>query len=78
MTDGKDPIERALELAVYAPIGIGLYLKDVAPTLVNMFVARGRAEMREIDEPVIEAASGVPRYTPSSVTDQRWPSRSAR
>jgi hypothetical protein len=28
-----------------APIGVGLYLKDMGPTFVNMFVARGRAEV---------------------------------
>ena len=45
MTEHKDRIEHTLEVLVYAPIGVGLYLKDMGPTFVNMFVARGRAEV---------------------------------
>jgi hypothetical protein len=45
MTDHKDRIEHTLELLVLAPIGVGLYLKDMGPTFMNMFVARGRAEV---------------------------------
>jgi hypothetical protein len=49
MTDNgngeRDRLARALELAIYAPVGLGLYLKDLAPTVLNMFVARGRAEV---------------------------------
>ena len=41
----RDRLARALELAIYAPIGVGLYLKDLTPTVLNMFVARGRAEV---------------------------------
>ena len=45
MSDHKDRIEQTLEVFVYAPIGVGLYLRDMTPTFVNMFVARGRAEI---------------------------------
>ena len=45
MSDHKDRIEHTLEMLVYAPIGVGLYLRDMGPTFVNMFVARGRAEI---------------------------------
>jgi len=45
MTVPKDRIEHTLELLVLAPIGVGLYLRDMGPTFVNMFVARGRAEI---------------------------------
>jgi hypothetical protein len=45
MTDRKDRLEHTLEVLVYAPIGVGLYLRDMGPTFVNMFVARGRAEI---------------------------------
>lgn len=45
MTDPKDRIAHTLEVLVYAPIGAGLYLRDMGPTFVNMFVARGRAEI---------------------------------
>ncbi len=44
MAENRDRIERALELLVYAPIGAGLYLRDVAPPIVETVVARGRAE----------------------------------
>jgi hypothetical protein len=45
MTEHRDRIEQTIEMLVYAPIGAGLYLKDMGPTFVNMFVARGRAEV---------------------------------
>src|SRR5262245_58154665 len=45
MNEHKDRIEQTIEVLVYAPIGAGLYLKDMGPTFVNMFVARGRAEI---------------------------------
>src|SRR5258705_8546424 len=45
MTERKDRIEHTLEVLVYAPIGVGLYIRDMGPTFVNMFVARGRAEI---------------------------------
>ena len=45
MTEAKDRIEHTIEVLVLAPIGVGLYLKDMGPTFVNMFVARGRAEI---------------------------------
>jgi hypothetical protein len=45
MTDPKDRIEHTLEVLVLAPIGVGLYLRDMGPTFVNMFIARGRAEI---------------------------------
>ena len=44
MTENPDRIERTLEVLLYAPIGIGMFLKDAAPTFVDMFVTRGRAE----------------------------------
>ena len=45
MSEHRDRIEHTLEVLVYAPIGAGLYIKDMGPTFVNMFVARGRAEI---------------------------------
>jgi hypothetical protein len=37
--------ERALDLLVYAPVGVALYLRDTVPTFVNLFVSRGRSEL---------------------------------
>jgi hypothetical protein len=45
MTENPDRIERALELLLYAPLGVGLFLKETAPAFVDMFVSRGRAEI---------------------------------
>jgi hypothetical protein len=45
MSETPDRIERTLELLLYAPLGIGLYLKEAAPAFVDMFVSRGRAEI---------------------------------
>jgi hypothetical protein len=45
MTENHDRIERTLEVLLYAPLGFGLFLKDTAPTFINMFVSRGRAEI---------------------------------
>lgn len=37
--------EEALKLLVYAPIGAAMYVKDMAPTFLNMFTARGKAQV---------------------------------
>jgi hypothetical protein len=52
MTETPDRIERTIELLLYAPIGIGMFLKDAAPQLVDMFVSRGRAEIDRRHEDV--------------------------
>jgi hypothetical protein len=41
MSEPKDKIEQTLEVLLYAPIGVGLYIKEMGPT----FIARGRAEV---------------------------------
>lgn len=48
MSQDKSPQERreeALKLFVYAPLGAAMYLKDMAPTFLNMFTARGKAQV---------------------------------
>jgi hypothetical protein len=45
MTEYRDSVERAIEVLVFAPIGVGLLVKDTAPSLIEMLVARGRAEV---------------------------------
>jgi hypothetical protein len=52
MTDRPDPLDRALEVLVFAPLGAGLYLRDVAPSFVETFVSRGRAEVDRRQEAV--------------------------
>ncbi len=41
----NDRIERALEVFLYAPLGLGCWLRDLAPSLIDTVVARGRAEV---------------------------------
>jgi hypothetical protein len=54
MTETKknEGVARAVELIVYAPIGFGLYLRDLAPSVVRMFIARGRAEVERRSDDV--------------------------
>jgi hypothetical protein len=40
-----DRVERALEVFIYAPLGAGLWLRDLAPSVIDSVVARGRAEV---------------------------------
>lgn len=49
---GKDALERAIEVLVLAPLGAGLYVKDLAPSMLATFVARGRAEVDRTQEAV--------------------------
>lgn len=43
--EARARIERLIEVAIFAPVGIALTLRDMAPTFINMFVSRGRAEI---------------------------------
>lgn len=45
MNDNDNPLERAVELLVYAPIGLAMFAKDTVPTFMKMFVARGQTEV---------------------------------
>ncbi|MGZ4675514.1 MAG: hypothetical protein ACXVJ7_10655 [Acidimicrobiia bacterium] len=47
MSDNDTPIERAVELLVYAPIGLAMFAKDTVPTFLKMFVARGQTEVTQ-------------------------------
>src|SRR5690349_24876488 len=40
-----DRVERALDVLVYGPLGLGLWLRDLAPSMIDTVVARGRAEV---------------------------------
>ncbi len=45
--DGQKAAERALEVLVYAPVGLAMYLRDTVPTFLNLFVSRGRSELSQ-------------------------------
>ena len=47
MSDNDSPLERAVELLVYAPIGLAMFAKDTVPTFMKMFVARGQTEVTQ-------------------------------
>jgi hypothetical protein len=46
VSEQKPSVDHALDLFLYAPLGLALYARDTLPGLVGVFVARGR---REID-----------------------------
>jgi hypothetical protein len=45
VSENDTPIERAVELLVYAPIGLAMFAKDTMPTFLKMFVSRGQTEV---------------------------------
>ncbi len=47
MNDNDTPLEKAVELLVYAPIGLAMFAKDTVPTFLKMFVARGQTEVSQ-------------------------------
>ncbi len=47
MSEADNPLERAVELLVYAPIGLAMFAKDTVPTFMKMFVARGQTEVTQ-------------------------------
>jgi hypothetical protein len=47
VSDHDTPIEKAVELLVYAPIGLAMYAKDTVPTFMRIFVARGQTEISQ-------------------------------
>jgi hypothetical protein len=55
------PSERALDLLVYGPLGLALYMRDTVPTFLKVFVARGRSEIdqrrRKVERQVSSARS---------------------
>ena len=46
MADEKQPVEKAIELFVYAPVGVALYVRDMLPSMMGVFVSRGKREVQ--------------------------------
>jgi hypothetical protein len=44
--DDKAAHDKALELLVYAPVGVALYLRDMLPSMMPLFVSRGKREVQ--------------------------------
>jgi hypothetical protein len=53
------PVGRIVEVAVFAPLGLAVTLREMAPTFVNMFVARGRAEVERRQQQVEQRVKTV-------------------
>jgi hypothetical protein len=46
VSDDKNPVEKALDLCVYAPVGAALYVRDMLPGMMGIFVMRGKRELQ--------------------------------
>jgi hypothetical protein len=46
-SNDQNPIERAVDLLVFAPIGVAMFAKDTVPTFMKMFVSRGQTELAQ-------------------------------
>jgi hypothetical protein len=42
----KAPTDRAVELILYAPLGAAMYARDMFPTMLGIFVSRGKREVQ--------------------------------
>jgi hypothetical protein len=60
VSDEKAPVEKAVELLVYAPVGMALYVRDMLPSMVGIFVARGKREVQSHRTPPPPPAPPVP------------------
>jgi hypothetical protein len=45
VSEDQNPLERAVDLLVYAPLGVAMFAKDTVPTFLKMFVSRGQTEL---------------------------------
>ncbi len=64
----NDTVDRALRLLVYGPVGLACYLKDSAPTFMDVFVSRGKREVdgaRKVVEEKLGFAKAEPEPAPS-------------
>jgi hypothetical protein len=46
VADDKAAHDRALEMFVYAPVGVALYVRDMLPMMMGVFVSRGKREVQ--------------------------------
>jgi hypothetical protein len=46
VSQDQNPIERAVDFLVFAPIGVAMFAKDTVPTFMKMFVSRGQTELQ--------------------------------
>lgn len=60
MPDEKPPVEKAVELLVYAPVGMALYVRDMLPSMMGIFVARGKREVASHRTPPVPPVAPPP------------------
>ena len=60
MADEKPPVQKAVELFVYAPVGAACYVRDMLPGMLGIFVARGKREVGSHGTPPAPPAPSVP------------------
>ena len=60
MPDEKPPVEKAVELLVYAPVGMALYVRDMLPSMMGIFVARGKREVAAHRAPPVPPVAPPP------------------
>ncbi|MEX2100034.1 MAG: hypothetical protein WEB19_01335 [Acidimicrobiia bacterium] len=63
MADEKAPTDKALELFVYAPLGAAMYVRDMMPSMLGIFVARGKREISSHRKPEPPPVPSVPSAT---------------
>jgi len=63
VADDNSTSEKALDLLVYGPLGLALYVRDTVPTFARVFVSRGRTEVdsrrRKAGDKVAEQVSNA-------------------
>jgi hypothetical protein len=52
----QNPLERAVDLFVYAPIGVAMFARDTVPTFLKMFVSRGQTELQHRKKSIADHA----------------------
>ena len=63
----NDAVDKALRLFVYAPLGVAAYLRDSAPSLLTVFVARGQREFNGVRR-TVEERLGITQPQPPPPT----------
>lgn len=57
MPRDQNPVEKAVDLLVFAPFGVAMFAKDTVPTFLKMFVARGHTELEQRRRELAEQAN---------------------
>jgi hypothetical protein len=60
VADEKQPVEKAVELFVYAPVGMACYVRDMLPSMMGIFIARGKREVSSRGAPPTPPTPPVP------------------